>query len=279
MKKYIPIFLILCFITLVSAHGDETFVKTDPGTISLVVLLSILASIVPLLIGLLSYNYIESHPELTENNYLIPLAIVLGFLIFLIYDIENSATLFSTNITNLGNNLIKFLLFGVVFIFLAYFSKSKGSRFPFYVWIFAIAIHTFAEGIIIGFNFQLGFAEALLPLPVLGYEMHKLAEGAIAAILYLISQKKSMKELWLATIASGLTIVPGALIGYLTGYFSILSDAGVINPYIYAIALAFTLFVVPFVIPQSFKDKKRIYFIFVFIGFLFLYIAGILHDI
>lgn len=285
-KKHI--FLIgivfLSLIVQVGAHeaGTETKVDTDFITITVVILSSLLASMVPLVLGFLSYNVIKKQEILSQDNYIIPLGLCLAFILFFLFDYTSLSSLFAFQISTVVFQTIKIFIAIITLIVLSVFSnkqKEGSSTYYFLIWALAIFIHTIGEGIIMGYNLTLGIATAFEIFSITSYIMHKFAEGVIGAVFYILSDRRDNILLYKTAIFSGLSILPGALLGYLSSVLGIGNFLSILNILVYTISFAIIAYLIPAIVPKKENMNEGKYFIAVSIGLYFMFLGVILHSI
>lgn len=291
MRKYWNGVIILCTIlisvTRVVAHeeGDLTNVHTDPLTLILVFFSSIAASIIPLLFGAITtLKLLEKETVLSEHDLLIPKGIALGVLTFLLYDDASLGSVFAFSSNQLLSAMLKMILIIIAFPILSMIlrkSQSEGNKsmYIFYLWLVGIGIHTVGEGIIMGYNLALGFAEAFDPFGISSYVLHKIAEGAIAALIFSMTKESEKKKFYKPAIITSFTIVLGAFMGYLAQKLDITGIVNFTNIFSFTVGFIFILFIIPFIIPDKEHITEENYFLSISIGLFYMFVGLILHEL
>ena len=137
---------------------------------------------------------------------------------------------------------------------------------------FTIAYHSLAEGLIIGYDLnQLGlYISAERSIQLFSFLSHKIAEGFIIPGLFLLSIRQLLS---FGTIAS----FP-ILIGYLLAVYNF---PGIISSIFFAISSGGLMFLIvnwnDYIKPTP--SQKNYHFLFMLLGFLLIYIAGLIHSI
>ena len=273
----------------VMAHGDEPTgqVATDPWSIILVVLASLAASMVPLVLGFLMYNVIKRQETLSKENYLIPTGFSFGVLLFLLFDYASLSSIFVFQLDSIVFQSVKMLIVILILYVLAAvagtrydeYDTSKLTRYIFLVWAIGIFIHTIGEGIIMGYNLTQGIAAVFDPFSITSYMLHKFAEGIIGATLYAFVETEDKGLLYKTAGVAGISILPGALLGYLAGILAIDNFLSTLNIIVFTIGFAITVFIIPSIIPSKEELHKENYFIAVALALLYMYVGVILHNI
>jgi zinc transporter ZupT len=141
---------------------------------------------------------------------------------------------------------------------------------------FAVSDHqrgnvSLGEGVIMGYNLTQGLGVALQPLPILSFALHKVVEGTTAGLLARDSSWPAL-GLWLTAIAG----LPG-LVGLLVGFAGL---PGSVSTIAYALGAGTLLFVLPkFLTSRSDRDWIWSQSLGVGLGFLFMYLAALLHEL
>lgn len=281
--NYLVIFLFF-FVLRVSAHGDEptAHVSTDTLSILMVIFSSLSASLFPLIIGYLTYFAIKKQQVLREDKFLVPLGFSFGILLFLLFDYASLSSIFVFQLNRIIFQSIKVLLVIAILIFLSYLcggDESKTTHTLFLIWGLGIFIHTLGEGIIMGYNLTQGIAVAFELFSITSYMMHKFVEGIIGAVLYAQIGTEDNEMLYKTAIIAGLSILPGALLGYFAAILEIDSILNTLNILVFALGFAITAFVLPSLIPEKGDIHKENYFLAVSMGLMYMYLGVILHNI
>ena len=276
-----------------TAHETGTqHVETDLLTMIALTFGSVLASGAPLFLGLLSYYLIENSELLHRDNNLIPLGLSFGAVLFLVFDYASLSSIFAFHISKIVFQTVKLIIVMLVLIALSgYVSRAEVDQVKnqgqvmednkvFYVWVGGLFIHTIGEGIIMGYNFTLGLVTALAPLSITSYMMHKYVEGFIAAVLLSQTIQSQAKSILVKVgVIIGLSILPGAFLGYFAGTLGIGDLVNTLNVLLFTIGFTVVVFVVPFMVPSRDDLRKENYYMAVIVGLVFMFVAVVLHDL
>ncbi|MBH58998.1 MAG: hypothetical protein CMO19_01090 [Thaumarchaeota archaeon] len=244
---------------------------TDPLTLTGLV---IVIGVLPILIGM--YFRVLNNKSKSENiisKYALN-NISLGIMFALFIDfIVNSSQLG----INLGFNIYSITLllcfiFGFTLLFLISTFTSNFSYIPILLLSLSFSFHSFAEGIVIGYDVNVLGISASIPrgIQTTSFVIHKIAEGFVIPLFYHLS----FSYIAIFTLISGFPIILGSIFG-LYGFPGILSSV------FFSISSGALLFTI---IDYTKKDNqittKNIYdVIFILCGFVLIYIAGLLHSI
>ncbi len=276
----ISIFLITN-IHLVAADTNDASEQVDVNatTISIIIILAILSSFFPILLGYFSVKIMEENKKMIEFNFVRAYGLSFGFSIFLLYDYLNLSGFFSLSRSNLLQHI------GIVIVFLfsiTFFIKVEnyGKLKAVYLWAIGIGIHSFSEGIIMGFNFALGLAAAFSLLPLISFIMHKIIEGFIGATLFLGKTKPNYRQLINLSMISALPIVGGVLVGYIIGGRYNNADIGRLTLFLFANSVAAIIFILPKISLIIDHNPKTItiYYKWIIFGLLIFFFSVILHN-
>jgi zinc transporter ZupT len=144
-----------------------------------------------------------------------------------------------------------------------------------YVFAMIIGFHAFAEGIIIGFDLQSGYAFTFTQRTVqaLSFVLHKIAEGIVISIPIMLTRPRS-DAFVLAGIIGSMPLLVGIALAYiglpgsLASYAFALATGG--SAYI-LLRFGYTLY--------TMQGSKMPLFAGVIVGLLFMYFAGWIHTI
>lgn len=268
--------LLMFSLTSVSAHEDH-FEGANNLTAPQVILMAFGAGFLPMLAGYFTYLLMQRFLAKREMSTLITDGISLGILVFLIFDYLNLTAFLGLNSPSFLSMIA--LLAVAVFVFLAFVwvvNDDNSSKTLYLLWAIGLGFHSFSEGIIMGYNFHLDLSLILRFFPALSFLMHKFAEGVTGAALIHRREAVSWKYLLLYAVISGLTIIPGVLVG-----FFITADTGSFINYFYAASFGSILFILPFYFPKEehFLQKKLGFYFWMLMGFLFVYVGAYFHEI
>jgi hypothetical protein len=281
IKKQVIIFTLFMIITLslfsiVSAHdGHEE--EIEGLKLWQVVLMAIGAGYIPMLLGYLCYYPLKKLQEKFDNIDVIANGIAIGVIVFLIFDYLSLTGLLGLNRLNFFIMITMVLTTTLVLIlFYWVYSSDSTPKSLYLIWALGLGFHSLSEGIIMGLNFHQDLGLIMRFLPILSFTMHKFAEGFTGATLIHGNEDISWFHLVLYSGIAGLTIIIGVLAGYL-----IETLPGVYIEYFYAASFGAVLFIIPFFIPKndSLNANRFKFYIGALIGFLFIYVGLIFHEI
>ncbi len=230
-----------------------------------------LLGIIPITFGLLIRIFVNQSQNRRIYSQSLTFGIVLAF--FLDFVINSSQLGINSGFSISSLLLVSSFIFGFMSsFFINEFTRLKSSFSYVFVISFAIAYHSIAEGLIIGYDInQLGLSlSAERNIQLFSFLSHKIAEGFIIPGFFLLSISQLLS---FATIAS----FP-ILIGYFLGVYDF---PGIISSIFFAISAGGLMF---FIINwnnyiKTIPNQKNYHFLIVLIGFLLIYIAGLLHSL
>ncbi len=276
----ISIFLITT-IHLVAADTNDASeqVEVNTKTITIIIILAILTGFFPLMLGYFTVKVMEENEKMIELNFVRAYGISFGFSIFLLYDYLNLSGLFSLNRSNLLQHIgivIAFLLSLIFFITAENSNKIEAV----YLWAIGMGIHSFSEGIIIGFNFSLGLAASFSFLPLISFIIHKIIEGFIGATIFLGRSKPEYSQLIKLSMISALPIVGGVLVGYILGGRYNFANVGRLTLFLFASSVAAIIFILPQISLIIDHNPKTItiYYKWIIFGLLIFFFSVVLHN-
>lgn len=247
-----------------------------PGTaaIAAVVLLSTIASVIPIFLGLVAAKF--SSAQKKRFSLYAP-ALSLGIVLSTFYDLLQETAGLQLGALNPIPQTITLILFliGLVALQLVETGSSTGRKVPLlvtlaYGWALGIGLHGFGEGIVIGYSFISGEAAFTNINQILSFGLHKVGEGFTLGALLAIPNQTSRTWTWSGLIA-GLPVGLGGALGFLT-------NAGLFSTYAFAIGAGFAAyFIIQF--SRLLPKRNRAAYGAVAAGFLFMYFAGLLHQI
>lgn len=136
-----------------------------------------------------------------------------------------------------------------------------------------IGFHSIAEGIVIGYDVRTtGLSDDVSTIVQgLSFALHKAAEGLVIGAFF-TKQSRPSNAIFAGAIAS----LPGVL-GASLGAFGI---PGIISSYLFAMGAGATIYMIAKLIPLAVSGKSRITVaIGIAVGYLFIYGAGLIHNI
>ncbi|MFQ5940354.1 MAG: hypothetical protein ACE5KA_01465 [Nitrososphaerales archaeon] len=144
-----------------------------------------------------------------------------------------------------------------------------------YIFALAVAFHSFAEGVVIGFDLQSGYSFTFTQqsLQATSFFLHKIAEGLVISIPIMLIRPK-VETFVLAGIVGSIPL----LVGVISAYLGI---SGLAASYGFALGAgvsAYILFKLGYLSNMLSGSKMRM-FSGIIIGLLFMYFAGWIHSI
>ncbi|MBM3897123.1 MAG: hypothetical protein FJ358_01150 [Thaumarchaeota archaeon] len=236
------------------------------------------AAVVPSYIGLLTALVIAKRVGSSFNVYAASIASGISFALF--FDLVANASGLGLNLAARVSItqvvLIGSFLVGLLALFgLDARTSNNTSVPPFLISIIAIGIgfHSVAEGIVIGYDVRTaGFSQDVATITQgLSFALHKAAEGFVIGS-FLTKQSK----LSIVIFAGAIAALPGVL-GALLGSFGI---PGIISSYFFAMGAGAAIYTLTKLIPTAISEKNKIVMaIGIALGYLFIYGAGLIHNI
>ncbi len=282
MSLVVVLFSVSSIIKMVIAHGDIPH-GTDSVEPSFPIYVALGAALVsgifPILFGMLVPLWLRNTEQLPfglkENLEPFIRGIALGTLLFLFYDFGTLSSFAGLNSSDLILRIVlPTLLFGgLLAIDFWAFNNGNQSTVWFWIWIFGIAFHSTAEGIIMGANFLLPEPDVLRFFPAVSFVFHKFAEGFVAGVLI---GEKDIGESYLLK-RGGLASV-FILLGVFGGYYDIHTYGGYIT-YLYTITLI-TIVATLFVLGGlKMNEDRKTHYRGMLLGLFLLYFFTVLHEV
>ena len=248
------------------------------------ILLSVAIGVVPLYIGLTNSKL--SH-KLRDSSKGFITSIAFGIVIFSLIDLFGGASKlgidFGLKAIPLQSTLLLAFALGLVIPFAVEgYSKTKGNLeskiatyYIAYLFALAVAFHSFAEGVVIGFDLQSGYSFTLTQQSLQGisFFMHKIAEGLVISIPIMLIKPRAETFILAGVVGS----IP-LLVGISTAYLSI---PGLAASYGFALGAGvstYVLFKLSYLANLLLKNKTLI-FSGILIGLFYMYLAGWIHSI
>lgn len=230
----------------------------------------ILIGLVPIFFGIFLRS-INNNTEIKKsvlNNF--SLGIV--FALFVDFIVNSSQLGINLGINTYSMTLLLSFIFGFVLIFFLSSMNFKFSYMNILLVSLGLSFHSFAEGIIIGYDINnLGiFLSIPRSVQTMSFVIHKLAEGFIIPIFYTIS----FSSIILFTLISASPIVFGSILG-------IYGIPGIISSVFFAISSGALLFIIIDLVKtdQLISNNKISDIFFILLGFVLIYMAGLLHSL
>jgi zinc transporter ZupT len=219
---------------------------------------SILASTIPLLIGILFAKKVTGRILFT--------GFIIGSLFFLFFDLlKQTSGLSEARI----NNIIDITNYIGIFLPLIISKGESPNIYIAYTWaLLGVGFHSFGEGTIIAYDFLTG--ETLISLTqVISFSLHKFAEGfAIGILLYEIS--KEIKD----TLVCFLLATIPFILGLTSAFYYPTAELATV---FFAIASGSTVFLLAYFLAKTRINERLI--LGIIFGLSFIFFAGVLHSI
>ena len=225
---------------------------------------SILASTIPLLIGMLFAKKLIGKILFT--------GFIIGSLFFLFFDLlKQTSGLSEARINNIVDiaNYIGFIIGIGIFLPLIISKGESPNIYIAYTWaLLGVGFHSFGEGTIIAYDFLTG--ETLISLTqVISFSLHKFAEGfAIGILLYEIS--KEIKD----TLVCFLLATIPFILGLTSAFYYPTAELATV---FFAIASGSTVFLLAYFLAKTRINERLI--LGIIFGLSFIFFAGVLHSI
>ncbi len=229
-----------------------------------------LGGVVPILLALATIRKLSSRWEKGFSVY--GPALSVGIVLSIFYDLLNETANLQLGVLTISQ-VVTVVLFVVGLTSLMFLSgKSAASRTSVVLFGWAlggIGSHGFGEGIVIGYGFISSAAAYWNLSQILSYALHKFGEGFTLGTLLLITDNR-LKSWTPIGLIAGLPVGLGAAVGYLTA-------SPLLSTYAFAVGAGFAAYFTIRFSRALTKENKFVY-VAVAIGFLFMYLAGLLHQ-
>lgn len=253
------------------------------------VLLSLAFGVVPLYIGLTNSKLSR---KLKDTSKGFVASVAFGIVIFSLFDLLGGASRlgidFGLRAVHLQATFLLAFAAGLAIPFLAerYSKKSGGNRSlqitaygAAYLFALAVAFHSFAEGVVVGYDLQTGYSFTFAQRSLQGtsFVLHKIAEGFVISIPLMLGAmwgKRDTETFVLAGILGAIPLSVGVAIAYL-------GIPGLAASYGFALGagvFTYVLFKLAHLSQMLAEGRLRI-FAGIIIGVLFMYLAGWIHSI
>ena len=247
----------------------------DPLTAPAVV---VAAAVIPAYIGLFMALLMARKIGDGFNKYAASVASGISFALFfdLVADASGLGLNLASRVSITQAIFIASFLVGILLLFTLDARTSNGVSVPtFLVYIISLGLgfHSIAEGIVIGYDIRTtGFSDDVSTIVQgLSFALHKAAEGFVIGSFF-TRQSKLSNGIFAGAIAS----LPGVL-GASLGVFGI---PGIVSSYLFAMGAGATIFMITKLIPVAVSGRSNITVaIGMALGYLFIYGAGLIHNI
>ncbi len=246
--------------------------------------LSIVFGVIPLYIGLTNSKL--SH-KLKDSSKGFIIAIAFGITIFSLIDLFGGASRlgidFGLRSIPLQSTLLLAFTIGLVIPFAVerYSNTERNTQSQFttytiaYLFALAVAFHSFAEGVVIGFDLQSGYSFTFIhqSIQATSFFLHKIAEGLVISIPIMLIRPK-VGTFVLAGIVGSIPL----LIGVVAAYLGI---PGLAVSFGFALGTGVSTYVLFKLghLSHMFTQSKILMFSGIIIGLFFMYFAGWIHTI
>ncbi|HLE35162.1 MAG TPA: hypothetical protein VI698_04650 [Nitrososphaerales archaeon] len=157
--------------------------------------------------------------------------------------------------------------------------SSSGTHFTSYAVAYAFAMivgfHAFAEGIIIGFDLQSGYAFTFTQrsIQALSFILHKIAEGIVISVPIMLIRPR--KEVFvIAGIIGSMPLLVGIALAYI-------GVSGSLVSYAFALGVGGSAYILLRLgyLSSSISGNRMLLFAGIIVGAIFIYFAGWIHTI
>ncbi len=246
--------------------------------------LSAVFGVVPLYIGLTNSKF--SH-KLGEPSKGFITSVAFGIIVFSLIDLIGGASRlgidFGLRAAVTQSTLLLAFAVGLVIPFvLERYSKTGGTGqlqiityTMAYLFALAVAFHSFAEGVVVGYDLQSGYSFTFTQrsLQATSFFLHKIAEGLVVSVPIMLSRPKTETFVLAGIVAS----IP-LLVGVASAYLGIPGLAASYGFALGAGASTYVLFKLGHLSQMLTGSRMRMFF-GIIIGILFMYFAGWIHSI
>jgi len=249
--------------------------NVDPLTAPAVVFAS---AVIPAYIGLLIALLIAKKIGDRFSRFGASLASGISFALF--FDLVSNASGLGLNLASrVSITQVIFIGSFIVGIFALFALDARASSdvsvptFLVYIIALGVSFHSIAEGIVVGYDIRTtGFSQDLATIMQgLSFALHKAAEGFVIGSFF-TKQSKLSNVIFAGAIAS----LPGVL-GALLGAFGI---PGIVSSYLFAMGAGAAIYTITKLIPAAVSGKNNITIAMgIALGYLFIYGAGLIHNI
>lgn len=295
--KYYFLIAILLMITLTSLEGNNhaSASNTEQSSewilqggseipdVSSAIMLSIVFGIIPLYIGLTN-SKLSSKLQDSSKGFIASVAF--GIVIFSLIDLFGGASRlgidFGLRAVPLQLTLLLAFAVGLIIPFVVERYSRVGNNTPTlitytiaYLFALAVAFHSFAEGVVIGFDLQAGhsFTFTQRSLQATSFFLHKIAEGIMISIPFMLTRVKAETFVLAGAIGS----IP-LLVGIIVAYLGIPGIAASFGFALGAGVSTYILFKLGH-LSQVYTKNRLLMFSGITIGVFFMYFAGWIHTI
>ena len=249
--------------------------NVDPLTAPAVVLA---AAVIPTYIGLLVAFLIAKKIGDRFSRFATSIALGISFALFfdLVADASGLGLNLASRVSITQAIFIGSFIVGILALFALDARTSNDISVPtFLVYIIALGIsfHSIAEGIVIGYDIRTtGFSQDVATIVQgLSFALHKTAEGFVIGSFF-TNESKLSKGIFAGAVAS--------LPGVLGALFGALGIPGIVSSYLFAMGAGAAIYMITKLIPVAVSGKNNITVgIGIALGYLFIYGAGLIHNI
>ncbi len=267
-------------------HTAYVVAATEQVDLNIGLLLALAFGVAPLFLGLgnsrLSFNFSNSAKVFIAG-------IAFGITILSVWDLFQGASGLGMNLgsESIGIQSLLLLAFGIgLFVPFVIERSSKSnnttesqSHLSSYAVAYAFAMivgfHAFAEGIIIGYDLQSGYAFTFMQRSVqaLSFILHKIAEGIVISIPIMLIRPR-LDVFILAGIIGSMPLLIGISLSYI-------GISGSLASYAFTLGVGGSTYILLRLGYMSYaiSESKILLFTGIIVGVLFMYFAGWIHTI
>ena len=256
----------------------------QPVDVNMALLLALAFGAAPLFLGLtnsiLSIRYRDSSKILIAG-------VAFGITIISVWDIFQGASGLGLNLgpDSIGIQSLLLLAFGIGLLvpFIVERSSSSvsssGTHFTSYAVAYAFAMivgfHAFAEGVIIGFDLQSGYAFTFTQRSVqaLSFILHKIAEGIVISVPIMLIRPRT-DVFVIAGIIGSMPLLVGVALAYI-------GVSGSLASYAFALGVGGSAYILLRLgyMSSAISGSRMLLFAGIVLGAIFIYFAGWIHTI
>jgi len=236
-----------------------------------VTLISLFSGTIPLFLGLFAARLASSSKKFFANY---AAALSVGILLQIFFELLQETAGLQQASQDLLQKALTVILFlcGLVAINFRPMNKRNAlvASTVGFGWAVGIGFHGFGEGIVIGYGFILGSAEYANLNQILSFGLHKIAEGFTLGALLVFARNK-LDEWWKAGLIASVPVGVGGALGFSSNLALSLST------YTFALGAGFTAYILT-AFSGKIPPQNRVAYFAVAVGFLIMYLAGLLHQ-
>ena len=263
-------------------HGTDVGTAVQPVDVNTALLLALAFGVAPLFLGLAN-SRLSFHAGDRFKTLIVGVAF--GITILSVWDLFQSASGLGLNLGPESIHIQSLLLlaFGIG-LFLPFVVERTGSSFSTqsqltyavaYAFAMIVGFHAFAEGIIIGFDLQSGYAFTFTQRSVqaLSFILHKIAEGIVISIPIMFIRPRT-DVFVLAGIIGSMPLLVGIVLAYI-------GISGSLASYAFALGVGGSAYILLRLgyLSSAVSGSRMLLFAGIIVGAIFIYFAGWIHTI